>query len=104
MHRGHALSVEGSGMPLGVASDATHAPVRADIPHGARLALFTDGFIEARRDDTFFGVEGLAEALMAPPADVTPEARTQALLDGLDRFLDGRPPADDLTLLLMERT
>lgn len=64
---------------------------------GGALYLYTDGAIEARRDDgNLLGVEGL-QALIADHAALAPGARLRAIVAGL-----GAELRDDLTLLVIE--
>lgn len=68
---------------------------------GSTLLLYTDGILEASNDEEFFGAERIGALLGRFPADGP--ALLDAVLKEVDRFSGGRPPADDMTLLIMSR-
>lgn len=66
---------------------------------GDSLVFYTDGLSEAQApDDAFYG-EARLEALLGRPA----EDLQAAILAGVMAFTQGRPLADDLTLLILSR-
>ncbi|HEY3270415.1 MAG TPA: SpoIIE family protein phosphatase [Geothrix sp.] len=66
---------------------------------GDSLIFYTDGLSEAQApDDTFYGEDRL-EALLAGPS----EDLQAAILADVVAFTQGRPLADDLTLLILKR-
>jgi sigma-B regulation protein RsbU (phosphoserine phosphatase) len=69
---------------------------------GSTLLLYTDGVLEASNDEEIFGAARIASLLGRFPAD-GPGLLT-AILEEVDRFSGGRPPADDMTLLTVHRT
>jgi serine phosphatase RsbU (regulator of sigma subunit) len=81
--------------------------VRMD--RGDRLLLYTDGLTEALNSaGEEFGAERLAEfaarlASSAAPADASGTALLATVRAELARFAEGRPLADDLTLMLLRR-
>jgi serine phosphatase RsbU (regulator of sigma subunit) len=69
---------------------------------GGRLLLYSDGLVEARTaDGAAFGHERLRAALEGHRGDAGPHL-LRGLLAELDRFLEGQPLADDLTIVLVE--
>ena len=66
---------------------------------GDRLIFYTDGLSEAQApDDSFFGEDRLEALLGQPSEDVQ-----AAILAAVAAFTQGRPLADDLTLLILNR-
>lgn len=68
------------------------------FPPGSRLLLYSDGIIEARDEDDFFGLERLEGAVREHAADEPPVV-LRGIIDHLDRFAKGRPRDDDVTVL-----
>ena len=94
---GRIVALESVGTPLGVFEDARYRDRETAIDEGGLLLFYTDGVIEARRDDGFFGEERLTEALARlreQPVELLPSL----LLDEALRFSGGRL-VDDAALL-----
>jgi serine phosphatase RsbU (regulator of sigma subunit) len=74
------------------------------IAPGDLLVCYTDGVTEAiNADEEPFGVARLVEVVAArrdQPAAAVLSAITEAML----AFTDGRPPFDDVTLVVIKRT
>jgi sigma-B regulation protein RsbU (phosphoserine phosphatase) len=96
--------IEENGLLLGFVEDATYpeAELRLDGHGRDRFLLYTDGLIEAanRRDD-LFGIDGVERAL-ASASGLSAGAAADAVLAAKDEW-SGLPPADDLTLVLVDR-
>jgi len=70
----------------------------------SRLVLYSDGLVEAiSPDGEPFGYERLAEVFKAV-TDRSASALTADILNALAKHADGVPAADDLTILVVERT
>ncbi|MFF4506710.1 SpoIIE family protein phosphatase [Streptomyces sp. NPDC001401] len=82
--------------PLGLGSGLPVETAELHLSEGSRLALYTDGLIEARDRDIDTGL-GLLRAALAHPGQ-TPEQACQAVLDAL---LPDRP-GDDIALLVAQ--
>jgi sigma-B regulation protein RsbU (phosphoserine phosphatase) len=76
-----------------------------DFRAGDYFVAFTDGLIESRRaeEDEIFGIERLEETLRTAPRS-SASAVCQAIRQSLRNFQRGRPPEDDLTILVARRT
>ena len=69
------------------------------------LFLYTDGVPEATNaDEEMYGTDRMLEALNAANAakDKTPEELGKALREDVDRFVNGAPQFDDLTMLCLK--
>jgi PAS domain S-box-containing protein len=92
--------------PVGVLGTA---PGLVDSPHlsdtrvalrpGDLLCMFTDGLVEARNGETFFGTDRAAQALAHGP-DTTARAAADRLAAAAHHFRQG-PLTDDLALLML---
>lgn len=98
---GEALSIDGSGVPMGLIDDAEFQERTVAFPEGAGLMIYSDGLCdlhvgpEKRMEEE--GARKLAEAAMPLSASFLSET-LQPFLKSLDR-----QPLDDLTVLLLQR-
>jgi sigma-B regulation protein RsbU (phosphoserine phosphatase) len=92
------------GLPLGIAPRATDYPERTTgFAPGDRLALYTDGVVEAAdRSGELFGDDRFDAALTWAAGDAGQVVAE--VVAGLGRFTGAAPPADDQTLLVARRT
>jgi sigma-B regulation protein RsbU (phosphoserine phosphatase) len=90
------------GLPLGVFEDRPYVADRLTLRPGEGLFVFTDGVVEGTNSrDEPFEDERLEEALR-PLAPSAPAAElVEGTLVALDAFVDGAPPADDVTVLAL---
>lgn len=98
---GELRSIETGGLPLGVDPEEEYRHETLLLAPEDVLVLFTDGITEARRNNTFFGYEGVVESIRRS-TDRSPDALAQALLDATHDFAGG-PLRDDACLLLAQR-
>ncbi|MCB1956023.1 MAG: SpoIIE family protein phosphatase [Rhodocyclaceae bacterium] len=87
-------------VPLGIIdSDSDMASaVELDIEPGQQLLMYSDGLIEAHRNDgTVFGPEMLEQTLASSP----PGQRVAAVQRALADLLEGEPHHDDVSMLLL---
>lgn len=86
---------------LGVESDSTYGTESFDVSPGSTLLLYTDGVLDAEsRTGERFGFERLQSSLQvnAPSA----QAMIDAILERINRFTEGVPFCDDLTLVAIQ--
>lgn len=94
-----------TGIPFAAIADFAYGTTaRFDLPPGGLLALLTDGFYETEnpRGEQFGEgrvVEVVMQTITAPLREII--AR---LHEAVQSFADGRPQADDLTVVLVRRT
>lgn len=109
VHIGHrtrqAAPLAATRLPLGFPRIAVGpSPVSLTLDHGDLLVLGTDGIIEARnRDGEMFGMPRLLDLLLSArpsPAEELVNRVSEAV-----RAFHGQPlPADDTTLMILQRT
>jgi sigma-B regulation protein RsbU (phosphoserine phosphatase) len=98
---GDVDEVEHNGLILGFVQNHVYTELEAPLRTGDRFLLYTDGLIEAcNADDDLFGLERL-KATLSAATGLHPERVTDDLLTTVDRW-SGRPPGDDLTLVLVD--
>ena len=95
--------VEQNGLILGFLEKTNYMQLERPLGTNNRLLLYTDGLIEASdaRDD-LFGLDRLKSTL-ASVAGLRAEAVADSLLRTVDGW-SGRPPGDDLTLVVVDWT
>jgi sigma-B regulation protein RsbU (phosphoserine phosphatase) len=93
----------GSGIPLGVVEDRQfQVSSRAWLEPGEVLLIGSDGLWEARGPDGFmFGKDRVRETLRRT-GGLSAKEVLDALLKELDRFKQGLPAEDDVTLLVLK--
>ena len=86
------------GLPLGI-YPTTYKEIKIDLIDQTGLILFTDGLTEARKENNFFGVEGIIESLNSSGASDTKDI-VEDLLYQVTTFVDGRL-SDDLAIIAL---
>ncbi len=95
--------LEAGGPLLGAVSEASFASGRAVLDPGDALLSFSDGIVECRNDrGEEFGVGRLVAASRAAGRSST-TSMLFSLLGAAQDFAGGRPPEDDLTLMIARR-
>lgn len=90
----------GGSFPVGLLEQATFSADRVQLTPGDTLLLYTDGVTEAEsKDEDFFGTERLMETL-GQHANASLGGLQSAILGAVERFAEGAPQSDDITLLL----
>jgi CHASE2 domain-containing sensor protein/serine phosphatase RsbU (regulator of sigma subunit) len=103
LRNGTALPIDIKGIggpPLCAQSDYPFTSGYLQLETGDLLCLFTDGVSEASDGQRMFGTGRLAATLQAAPGNAPLSARATAIRDAVRGFEAGRPPFDDLTVLL----
>ncbi len=91
-----------SGLPLGVLPTFTYVVEEVVLEPGDALFLYTDGVTEAtNRGEELFSIDRLRDVLEHRPSR-EPSELIGAVLDSVDRFADGTPQADDITMLCVQ--
>jgi sigma-B regulation protein RsbU (phosphoserine phosphatase) len=101
-HGGTAIALPpAASLPLGIEPDEPYGQFVHQLAPGDALLLYTDGITEAREPaGEMFGVERIDTVLACTPR--SSERLIRATLIALESFTDGRAPADDQTLLVMQ--
>jgi serine phosphatase RsbU (regulator of sigma subunit) len=89
------------GLVLGIEAGQEYSEVRAELPRGAALVLYTDGVIEARRDGELYGDERL-DALLTARHDVPARALAAAVAEDAREFAGG-DLSDDVAVVAIRR-
>jgi sigma-B regulation protein RsbU (phosphoserine phosphatase) len=97
VRRGEATFIEGGGAFLGLRSGMKFTTHEVTIGPGDGVYLYTDGFVEARKQNTLFGDERFKDALVH--AHNGGRLAGEGVLTAVTAFLDGTPLDDDGTFV-----
>jgi serine phosphatase RsbU (regulator of sigma subunit) len=90
------------GLALGIDAPQEYEQVRAELPPGGSVVLYTDGVIESRRGRELFGAARLDEVLAAVAAHPAQQI-ADAVLGACRAFAGGDLP-DDCAIVVIQRT
>jgi serine phosphatase RsbU (regulator of sigma subunit) len=99
---GRVHGLDAQGLVLGIDSGQEYEAVRAELPPGASLVLYTDGVVEARRNRELYGVERL-DALLEARRELHARALAHAVTEDAREFAGGEL-SDDLAVVVIRRT
>lgn len=92
-----------TGIPLGLFEDMVWAEQNLALHPGDTLVLYSDGVSEAQTAEyDEFDAERIAEVVRSVRHE-PPEAVIAHVLDAVDRFIEGAPQFDDITLMVLQR-
>ncbi len=98
---GTVSRVAAHGLVLGIEPGQEYSEVRAELPPGASLVLYTDGVVEARRDGELYGDERL-DALLAARHNLPARALAAAVAEDAREFAGG-DLSDDVAVVAIRR-
>jgi serine phosphatase RsbU (regulator of sigma subunit) len=97
------ISLDRTGMPLGIEEEATWSQNAVQIDPGDMLVLFTDGVPDAQNEmGEFFDDDSLLKVCLDSSGRPAHEIQA-AILDEIQRFVGDVPQFDDITLMILER-
>jgi serine phosphatase RsbU (regulator of sigma subunit) len=82
--------------PIGVTSSGRRHTSTVALPPGTAVCLYTDGLVERRRRSLDDGLDRLAHAMFAGPAE-------SVCATIMHELVGSDPPADDIALLVLRR-
>lgn len=92
-----------TGIPLGLFPDMAWNEQKVTLRPGDTLVLYSDGVSEAQTAQfAEFEPERLAEVVRAARHE-SPDAIIAQVLAAVDRFIEGAPQFDDITLMVLQR-
>jgi serine phosphatase RsbU (regulator of sigma subunit) len=98
---GTVRGLEAPGIVLGIDSGQTYEEVRAELPVGSTIVLYTDGVVEARNGGELYGTERLDELLLSLRS--LPAAELARALTEDARSYAGGELSDDLAVVVIHR-
>ena len=104
VQRERVSELAATGVPLGMFADSRFEEQRIPLEPEDRILLFTDGLSEAANElEQEYGFDAL-RAVVSGSWGRSAEETVRASLSDLDRFRNGTPRHDDLTLVAARRT
>jgi serine phosphatase RsbU (regulator of sigma subunit) len=98
---GRVEGLPAGGLALGIDAAQTYEQVRADLPPGGAVVIYTDGVVEARTGRELFGLERL-DAVLAAHAAQPPQAIAEAVIEAC-RAYSGGNLSDDCAVVVIKR-
>jgi serine phosphatase RsbU (regulator of sigma subunit) len=98
---GTVSALRARGLALGVERDQEYEEVRASLPPGSAVCLYTDGIVEARRGDEAYGDERL-EAALARGRDLSAQELAEHVVADCRAFAGG-DFVDDCAVVVVRR-
>jgi sigma-B regulation protein RsbU (phosphoserine phosphatase) len=103
LQRDATQQLDSTGLPLGLFCGSQYGVKKISFGPGESLALYSDGITEAQEPDgEEYQEDRLIQALRAG-YDLGVGAMADGVLQDVARFRRTRPPADDITLLILRR-
>jgi serine phosphatase RsbU (regulator of sigma subunit) len=99
---GEVTALRARGLALGIQPGEDYEDVRQSLPVGGALVLYTDGVIEARRDDELYG-EGRLDSLLASHGQLPAAEVARAVVDDCRAFAGG-DLIDDCAVVVIRKT
>jgi serine phosphatase RsbU (regulator of sigma subunit) len=99
---GEVRGLDATGLVLGIDSGQTYNEVRAELPIGASVVVYTDGVIESRQNGELYGIERL-DALLSRERSLAPLELAQTVTEDARRYAGGEL-TDDLAVVVIRRT
>jgi serine phosphatase RsbU (regulator of sigma subunit) len=99
---GTVSGLDAPGIVLGIDSGQTYPEVRAALPVGSTIVLYTDGVVEARNGGDLYGTERL-DALLVRDRDLPAAELARAVTEDARTYAGGEL-SDDLAVVVIRRT
>ena len=95
-------TIEAGGCLLGIDKSFDFVDVKVKLFTGDIVVFYTDGITEAQnRTGEMFGLERFGNAVAVNRA-AEPEAVVARVIEELEKFAEGTPPDDDITIVVMK--
>jgi serine phosphatase RsbU (regulator of sigma subunit) len=100
---GSVSPLDSTGMAMAMIEEPYVQVAEVTLKPGDVVAIFTDGITEATGNgETFLDMESIRSLVTAHRMEPLPELRKR-IITAVERFLDGEPTSDDVTLMLLRR-
>src|SRR5579864_7985695 len=98
---GTVRGLDATGIVLGIDAGQNYDEVRAELPVGSTIVLYTDGVVEARNGGDLYGTERL-DALLARLRDLPAAELARAVTEDARSYAGGEL-SDDLAVVVIQR-
>ncbi|MDN5278687.1 MAG: phosphoserine phosphatase RsbU/P [Clostridiales bacterium] len=100
---GDIVIKEEGNIPVGLTEDGNYDEYKLALEPGDRIILYSDGITEARFEGEFFGEERFYQ-LVKESSKFEVKKAVDHVVAGVKSWLGDEPPADDITLMIIEFT
>ncbi|MBV9211571.1 MAG: SpoIIE family protein phosphatase [Acidobacteria bacterium] len=101
---GETELLKSTGLPLGMLPGSAYEEQAFELKAGDILALYSDGVSEAyNKDEEEWGEDRLREHLQTVAGEPAHKI-VRSIFEAIDRFAEGTPQHDDITLLILKPT
>jgi sigma-B regulation protein RsbU (phosphoserine phosphatase) len=100
---GEIVIKEEGNIPVGLTEDGNYDEYKLALEPGDRIILYSDGITEARFEGEFFGEERFYQ-LVKESSKFEVKKAVDHVVAGVKSWLGDEPPADDITLMIIEFT
>lgn len=88
------------GIPIGIMSDSKYFVDERVLSRGDLMVMYTDGIVEAERDDELFGIERLKELIIQNRTCDVEEIQDK-IISAVKEYTRGELQGDDITLMVL---
>jgi len=95
------ITLSRGGLILGVLPNAVYEEERIQLMKGDLMLFYTDGIVEAQKDNTYFGIERLSELIQANMSLSASEILGK-VLEVVGEFTSDSSKSDDTTIIVLK--
>ena len=88
------------GMLIGILPDSKYSVAQRVLNEGDLIVVYTDGTVEAERDEALFGMERLQDVIIQNRSGDVKEIQNK-IISAVKEYTQGEPQSDDLTLMVL---
>ena len=103
LSKGKTTSIDCASLPLGLFYSGDYGSSTLTLEQGDLLVLYTDGLTESSNSHREEYGEDRLKSIIQKNPNHSPKAVIASILSDLQRFRDGNPKIDDLTLMAIRR-
>jgi serine phosphatase RsbU (regulator of sigma subunit) len=89
------------GLILGVLPNAIYEEEKVQLRKGDLIFFYTDGIVEAQKDNTYFGIDRLLELIQANMS-LSAEDILEKVLQTVNEFISDSSQNDDSTIIVLK--
>ena len=100
---GRIEELEASGCMIGAFNFASWAENSVELNEGDVVVVFTDGVVEAEKDDHQMYKEERLQEIARRLKGESPREISRGIMEDIRSFIQGAPQSDDITMLILKR-
>jgi len=92
--------LDADGMLVGILPDSKYYVAQRVLNEGDLIVVYTDGIVEAERDEELFGIDKLKELIIQNRYCDVKEIQDK-IISAVKKYTQGEPQGDDITLMVL---